>query len=182
MSVLSIQSRKTESPEAAEQLVIAAKRVSAVACVHRQLLGLDHLAALELQQFLRQLCENISEMLCDSDSPVPVVVEGVRIEVSRTLGVPLGCIVNELVINAAKRGKGKITFRLDTTPELGDCISVYNVGPSLPDGLPLGSSTRLGLRIIPALVKQINGRIEVGPGPGNEGRVSKVFFPTTAGV
>jgi two-component sensor histidine kinase len=180
VSLLSMQSRKAESPEAVEQLMIAARRVGAFERVHRQLHRLDHLAAVELKQFVVQLCEDISDMVLDSDTPEPIVVEGVQIEISSALGVPLGFIVNELITNAAKHGEGKITVRLETTTEFGHCLSVSNGGPGLPDGLHPGSSKRLGLRIIQALVRQINGRLQVGPGPGDQGACFKVFFPSTA--
>ena len=121
-------------------------------------------------------------MLFDGDAPHPVVVEGAQIEVPTALGVPLGFIVNELITNAAKHGKGKITVRLETTPELGHCLSVSNDGPGLPDGFHLGTSKRLGLQIIQALVRQINGRLQLGRGSGNEGPCFKVFFPATAAV
>jgi two-component sensor histidine kinase len=46
----------------------------------------------------------------------------------------------------------------------------------------ISSSKRSGLRIIQALVRQINGRLQLGRGPGNEGACFKVFFPATAAV
>jgi signal transduction histidine kinase len=38
----------------------------------------------------------------------------------------------------------------------------------------------LGLRIVQSLVRQIDGRLEVGRGPGQQGACFKVFFPSTA--
>ena len=180
VSLLSLQSRKTESREAAEQLMIAAKRVGAFGRVHRQLHLLDLLETVELKQYLAQLCEDISGMLFDGEASHPVVVEGVQIEVPTALGVPLGFIVNELITNAAKHGTGKVTVRLETSPERGHCLSVSNGGPGLPDGFHLGSSKRLGLTIVRSLVRQIDGRLEVGRGPEQQGACFKVFFPATA--
>jgi two-component sensor histidine kinase len=179
VSLLSLQSRKTESPEAAEQLMIAAKRVAAFGRVHRQLHLLDLLNTVELKQYVAQLCKDINEMLFDGVSPRPVVVEGVQIEIPTTLGVPLGFIVNELVTNAAKHATGEIIVRLETTAELGHCLSVSNGGPGLPTGFRPGSNKGLGLRIVRSLVRQINGRLQVGPGPGQQGACFQVFFPST---
>src|ERR1051325_6263187 len=123
--------------------MIAAKRVGAFGRVHRQLHLLDLLDTVELKQYVAQLCEDISGMLFDGDASHPIVVEGAQIEIPSALGVPLGFIVNELITNAAKHGTGKITVRLETSPELGHCLSVSNGGPVLPDGLQLGSSKRL---------------------------------------
>jgi two-component sensor histidine kinase len=119
-------------------------------------------------------------MLFDGDAPHPVVVEGAQIEIPTALGVPLGFIVNELVTNAAKHAEGEITVRLETTPELGHCLSVSNGGPGLPDGFHPSNSKGLGLRIVRSLVRQINGRLQVGRGPGQQGACFKVFFPSTA--
>jgi two-component sensor histidine kinase len=180
VSLLSLQSRRTDSPEAAEQLMNAAKRVGAFGRVHRQLHLLDLLDTVELKQYVAQLCEDISGMLFDGDAPDPIVVEGTQIEIPTALGVPLGFIVSELVTNAAKHGKGMITVTLETTPELGHCLSVSNGGPGLPDGFHVGSSKRLGLRLVQSLVTQIDGRIEARRGPGQQGACFKVFFPSTA--
>lgn len=178
VSLLSLQSRGTESPEAAAQLLIAAKRVGAFGRVHRQLHLLDHLHTVELKQYVAQLCEDISGMLFAGETPV--VVEGAQIEIPTSLGVPLGFIVSELITNAAKHGKGRITVRLETTPEHGHCLSVSNGGPGLPDGFHPGTSKGLGLRIVLSLVRQINGRLQVGQGPGHQGACFRVFFRSSA--
>jgi two-component sensor histidine kinase len=180
VSLLSLQSRKADSPEAAKQLMIAAGRVGAFGRVHRRLHLLDLLDRVELKQYLTQLCEDIAGMLFDGDAPDLVVIEGAQIEIPTALGVPLGFIVNELITNAAKHAKGKITVRLETSPELGHCLSVSSGGPRLPDGFHLGNRKGLGLRIIESLVKQIDGRLEVGRGPGQQGACFKVYFPSTA--
>jgi two-component sensor histidine kinase len=148
--------------------------------VHRQLHLLDLLDKVELKQYLTQLCQDIAGVLFDRDAPHPVVVEGAEIEIPTALGVPLGFIVNELVTNAAKHATGEITVRLETTPELGHCLAVSSGGPGLPDGFRPSSSKGLGLRIVQSLVRQIDGRLEVGRGPGQQGACFKVFFPSTA--
>jgi two-component system, sensor histidine kinase PdtaS len=182
VSLLSLQSRRAESPEATEQLMTAAKRVGAFERVHRQLHHLDCLDTVELKKFVVQLCEDISIMLFDPDTPHPIVVEGAQIEIPAALGVPLGFIVNELITNAAKHGQGNVTVNLETTPELGHCLSVSNSGPGLPDGFHPDSRKGLGLSIVQSLVRQINGRLQVLQGPGPEGVCFNVFFPSTAGV
>jgi two-component sensor histidine kinase len=179
VSLLVLQSRKTESAEAAAQLTIAAKRVGAFGRVHRRLHILDHLETVELKHFIEQLCEDLSGMLCDSNAAHSIAVEGVNIVIPTHLGIPLGFIVNELITNAAKHAEGEITVRLETTPELGHCLSVSDDGPGLPEGLPPGAKKGLGLKIIQSLVRQIDGQLQIGRGPGQHGACFKVFFPPT---
>jgi len=180
VGLLTLQSRQTQSPEAAAQLMIAAQRVGAFGRVHRRLHHLDHLETVELKHFIKQLCDDLSGMLCDERAAHSIAVEGVNIEIPANLGIPLGFIVNELITNAAKHARGEITVRLETTPELGHCLSVSDDGPGLPDGFHPGGVKGLGLKIIQALVRQMNGRLQVGPGAGQHGACFKVFFPTTS--
>jgi two-component sensor histidine kinase len=180
VSLLSLQSQKTESPEAAAQLRIAAKRVAAFGRVHRRLHLLDHRETVELKQYVEELCEDISGLLFGGNFPHPFAVEGAEIEIPAKLGIPLGFIVNELITNAAKHAKGEITVRVETTPESGHCLSVSNDGPALPDGFDPGGNRGLGLKIIQSLVREINGRLEVGRGPRQQGACFKVFFLSTA--
>jgi two-component sensor histidine kinase len=180
VSLLSLQSQKTESPEAAAQLQIAAKRVAAFGRVHRRLHLLDHSETVELKQYVQRLCADLSELLFDGNIPHSVAVEGGEIEIPTHLGIPLGFIVNELITNAAKHATGEITVRVETTPELGHCLSVSNDGPALPDGFDPGGSRGLGLKIIQSLVREIDGRLEAGRGPKERGVCFKVFFRLTA--
>jgi two-component sensor histidine kinase len=180
VSLLTLQSRQTQSAEAAAQLMTAAERVGAFGRVHRRLHHLDHLETVELKHFIEQLCGDLSGMLFHGNAAHSIAVEGVNIEIPANLGIPLGFIVNELISNAAKHARGEITVRLETTPELGHCLSVSDDGPGLPDGFHPGGVKGLGLKIIQALVRQMNGRLQVGPGAGQHGACFKVFFPTTS--
>jgi two-component sensor histidine kinase len=177
-SLLSMQSQKTESPEAAAQLRIAAKRVAAFGRVHRRLHLLDHRETVELKQYLAHLCADLSGLLFDGNAPYPFTVEGGEMEISTKLAIPLGFIVNELITNAAKHAEGEITVRVETTPE--PCLSVSSDGPALPEGFDPGANRGLGLKIIQSLVREINGRLEAGRGPRQQGACFKVFFPATA--
>jgi two-component sensor histidine kinase len=179
VSLLSMQSQKTESPEAAEQLKIAARRVGALGRVHRRLHLLDHSETVALKQYVGQLCEDLSGMLYDGKADHVIAVEGAEIEVATKLGILLGFIVNELITNAAKHAKGQITVRLDTTPGVGHCLSVSNDGAPLPQGFHPGNNKGLGLKIIQALVREISGQLRVGPGPEQQGACFKVLFPAT---
>src|ERR1700722_6141711 len=107
VSLLSLQSLKTESPEAAAQLRIAARRVAAFGRVHRRLHLLDHRETVELKQYVEQLCQDLSGLLFDGNAPHRFAVEGGEIIIPTKLAIPLGFIVNELITNAAKHAEGE---------------------------------------------------------------------------
>jgi two-component system, sensor histidine kinase PdtaS len=59
--------------------------------------------------------------------------------------VPLGFIVNELVTNAIKHGRGRIAIKLEASPHGGYALSVFNERPPLPEGFDPSASKGLGM-------------------------------------
>jgi two-component system, sensor histidine kinase PdtaS len=175
VSLLSLQSR-TASPEAAAQLAIAASRVASFGRVHRGLHLLDHLESVEFKQYLKNLCEDLSELLFQGETASTIVVEGVTVDMPTVLAIPLGFIVNELITNSAKYAKSNITVRLETSSAIGHSLSVLDDGPGLPAGFDPASSKGLGMKIIRSLVKQIGGELHIAHGKNGRGACFRVTF------
>ena len=115
VSLLSLQSRTATTPEAADQLTIAARRVASLGRVHRRLHLLDHQDHVEFKEYLQHLCEDLSGLLFQEGSGYAIVVEGAKAEIPTTMAIPLGFIVNELITNSAKYAAGHITVRIEVT-------------------------------------------------------------------
>ena len=105
-----------------------------------------------------------------------VVLEGVEITLPPVTAIPLGFIVSELITNAVKYGNGRIAVRLEPDPGNGYALSVSNDGPGLPEGFDPIASNGLGMSIILALVKQIDGELRIGRSDNNQGARFAVRF------
>jgi two-component sensor histidine kinase len=175
VSLLSIQSR-TASPEAASQLKVAAGRVSSFGRVHQRLHLLDHQESVEFKQYLQLLCEDLSGLLFQGETGHTIRVEGPGMDIPTVFAIPLGFIVNELVINSAKYARSNITVRLQTMLPVGHALSVSDDGPGWPAGFDPAESKGLGMRLIGSLVKQIGGELQLGPGENGIGACSTVTF------
>ena len=81
VSLLSLQSRAATTPEAAAQLTIAARRVTGLGRVHRQLHLLDHQDSVEFKEYLQHLCEDLSGLLFQEGTGCAIVVEGADCEI-----------------------------------------------------------------------------------------------------
>jgi two-component sensor histidine kinase len=173
-SLLSLQSRTTKNPEAAEQLSIAGNRVAALGRVHRRLHVLDHVDTVEFKAYASRLCEDLSGMLHRERRAI--VVEGDEAEIPTVLGIPLGFIVNELVTNSIKYGTGTISVRLASTPE-GHSLAVSDEGPGLPEDFAATGPRGLGMKIIQSLVRQIAGELRIDRGDPDRGARFTVLFP-----
>jgi two-component system, sensor histidine kinase PdtaS len=175
VSLLSLQSR-TASPEAAAQLKVAAGRVASFGRVHQRLHLLDHQESVEFKQYLQRLCEDLSGLLFQGETGHTIRVVGPRMDIPTVFAIPLGFIVNELVINSAKHARSNITVRLQTMPPAGHVLSVLDDGPGWPAGFDPAESKGLGMRLIGSLVKQIGGELKIGPGQDGSGACSTVTF------
>jgi two-component sensor histidine kinase len=177
VSLLSLQSRASANAEVASQLAAAADRIATIARMHRRLHYCDGIQSVAFKQFLDDLCRDFSTMLSSDQRPERVVVvEGIEIKLPSVTAIPLGFIVNELVTNAAKYGKGRITIRLERNPAKGYALSVSNDGPSLPEGFDPAAGKGMGMRIIRSFVERIGGALRIGRGDNTQGTRFTVQF------
>ncbi|MGZ9128076.1 MAG: sensor histidine kinase [Candidatus Binatia bacterium] len=177
VSVLSLQSRASENAEAASQLATAADRIVAIARIHRRLHSLDGATTVAFKKFLEDLSTDFSSMVSSPESGErEIVVEGEEIELPTVTCRPLGFIANELITNAAKYGKGRITVRLEHNLEKGYALSVSNDGPALPQGFDPAASKGLGMKIVQSFVRRIGGELRITQDENGKGPRFMVLF------
>ena len=173
VSLLSLQSRASANAEVA----VVANRVSAIARIHRDLHTCDGVQTVALKQYIEDLCRDFSTMLSSEKSLEQVIaVEGIEINLPTATGIPLGFIVNELITNAAKYGKGRIMVRLEANSGKGHALSVSNDGPPLPEVFDPAVRKGLGMTIIRSLVERIGGELRIGRGDKGQGTRFTVLF------
>jgi two-component sensor histidine kinase len=162
-SLLHLQA-KTAGP-AASQFHNAAARVMAIAVVHEQLHTHDEVGKVELDRYLRDLCEAIGAASSSPDRNWPLVVDACPHIISTDMAIPLGLIVNELVTNAIQHSRpvgegGHVQIALKTTPDdISLSVSDPGEGPATPTP---GLGTRhagLGTRIVEALGQQLGATV-----------------------
>jgi two-component system, sensor histidine kinase PdtaS len=90
-------------------------------------------------------------------------------------GIPLSLITNELVTNAIKYGKERITVKLSQSGE-GHALSVSNDGSTLPEGFDPAACAGLGMSLVLSLAQQIGGELRVDAGNENEFTRFTVLF------
>ena len=176
VSLLSLQSRTATTPEAADQLTIAARRVAALGRVHRTLHLLDLQDHVEFKDYLQHLCEDLSGLLVQDGSGYAIVVEGANVEIPTTMAIPLGFIVNELITNSAKYAEGHVSVRIEATSPTDRSLSVVDDGPGMPAGFKPEDSKGLGMKIVLSLVQQIGGTLSILPGDNGRGTRFLVKF------
>ena len=168
-ALLSMQSRSPDVGDAGPHLQLAANRVAAVAQVHRHFYA-EGADATSCITFLRRLCADLQQVLGR-----PIEVSGDEGDVPTRWIQPIGLVVNELVTNAAKHGKGLIEVVYEIG-EAGHSLIVSDEGTSLPEGFdPQAANKSLGMRVVTSLAKQLGGELTAGRTPSG-GSCFKVAF------
>jgi two-component system, sensor histidine kinase PdtaS len=144
---------------------------------HRRLHSFEGATTVAFKKFLEDLCSDLSSLVSSGQpGERDIAVEGVEIELSTVTCRPLGFTANELITNAAKYGKGRITVRLEQNLEKGYSLSVSNDGPALPEGFDLAAGNGLGMRSVRAYVERIGGELLIERGDEDQGSRFTVLF------
>lgn len=150
------------SSDAQERLEAIRRRVHALSLVHQQLIGTQDLATLDLQPFLNDLCANLAHGTALAARRVRVATDIPSIPISLDRAVPIGLIVTELFLNAAKHAfpdgrEGTITVEAeqDAKGTLTLCIGDDGVGRA--GEAPVQS--QVGSLILSSLVTQLKARM-----------------------
>lgn len=160
-ALLNLQSRSVESEEASRELLLAGGRVEAIARVHQNIYLSDDCETSDCGGYLDRLCENLSAVLGAGDNVrIGVTCAEARLPSDRI--APLGLIVNELVTNAAKNGADEIRVTLEQSPGGQFTLAVADNGGGLPDGFDPVAVHGLGMKVIRATAKQLDGTLDFG--------------------
>ena len=163
-SVVRLQARAVEQPEAREALDKTLDRIIAVGRVHEQLYtASDGVGAFDAGRYAEGLARDLIDSLGREDIELLTQVEPVMLDVRHA--VPLALILNELITNALKYGcpadrRSRITVALGTEGELLR-LSVADDGDGLPNAFSPAASKSLGMRAIEALARQLGGSFEI---------------------
>ena len=176
VALLSLQSRKEANAEAASRLSIAADRVRAIAGLHHHLHSMDGTPTVDFKPYLDRLCRDHSTMSMSEERPDQLLaVDAIELSLPTTIGIPLSLIVNELITNAIKHGRGRITVTLARSGK-GHALSVSNDGADLPEGFDPTASKGLGMTLVSSLVRQIGGKLRIDRGDDGDSTRFTVLF------
>jgi len=156
-SLLRIQARRTESPEARHALAEATERVASMAVVHDLLAGSDE-ERVDFAEAARTVVGLVSRGLLGDTARIAVRVSGSTGLVEAHVATALALAVAELVHNAIEhafvgRDTGVVEVTMRRVP--GELVlAVRDDGVGLPAGFDPASSANLGLEIVSTVVEK----------------------------
>ncbi|MCU0549184.1 MAG: sensor histidine kinase [Leptolyngbya sp. Prado105] len=164
-SLLDLQAMRTQDSTVQAILRSNQSRVSSIALVHERLSQSNHATQIELGEYLQNLAAILVRTYAIEPDRVTFRTEiSGAVELSSNQAVPVGLILNELVLNALKHGlagsAGEITVSLRITGSQIVLI-VSDSGERFPTDFDAISPRSLGFQLINSLVQQINGILSI---------------------
>lgn len=192
-SLLSLQAERLESSQMLAVLEDTQSRVAAIAAIHEQLYASKDLSSIEFGPYLRTLVRGLFGFHSVNKERIALAVDAAEVVLNVDQAIPLGLIVNELVINALKHafpqdGSGRIAVSLTYTPASAPGqdpvhedmvrLRVEDDGVGLGPDIDISQVQSMGFTLVNLLVQQLRGTLEIGRGSGLA--VSVSFSPRYA--
>ena len=180
-SLLQLGSTTIKDPQALEVLRESQGRIKSMALIHERLYRSDHLARIDLAEYLRGLVSEIFRSYEVDPQAVRFRVEADELVVGPDTAIPCGLIVHELVTNSLKHAFGpgqrdnkNGEVEISLIPQDGNCVTliVRDNGAGLPKHVYFGSPGSSGLHLVKAMVEQLGGAMEILTTNGTEFRLT----------
>ena len=170
-SLLYLQAKNVDQSTALDAFKESHNRIKSMALVHEKLYRSKNLAGIEISDYIHNLTSYLFQSYGVSADRIERKIFIENIQLGIDTAIPCGLIVNELVSNSLKHAfkegqKGEIRIELRTIGEGMYRMVIADNGVGMDTSLDLEKRQTLGLQLVNALVKQIDGKIKVESGPG----------------
>jgi two-component sensor histidine kinase len=174
-SLLTLEKRRSTSPEQAAALESAIGRIETMSRLHRRLYDPGASNA-SIETHLRETVADLIDMAGRTGVELAVDAPDVQLELSRL--ITLSMLVSELAMNSLKHAfgegpGGRISVSLVRLDDLTLELSVGDNGCGIQEGQR--SRGGLGSRIVENLGTQLGGKVRIESGPG--GVTTRLAFP-----
>jgi two-component sensor histidine kinase len=180
-SILRMQAHQEADAHTRDQLEKAGLRISSIQHVHGRLYRSGDMRTIEFSQYLRDLCNDLSDSVMQEEAGHRVKLETdcERIRIGTDIASKLGLVVNEFVTNAVKHGTGSDgDTKIRVSGHARDNIFVLQVadnGAGLPADFDIARIKGLGMRLVRFVAGSLGG--EAGAENAETGAVFFVTIP-----
>jgi PAS domain S-box-containing protein len=170
-SLLRLEASRSEHLPTKSVLKDMQNRIRAMALLHEAVYRSGQFAEVDLTRYLQQVTQKLFRALAPAGEAIRLRLELAPVRLALDQAVPCGLLVNELVANALKHGfpdgrGGEIHVAVacvDGGPQVR--LRVADTGIGLPADFAARRGQSLGLQLVSDLTRQLQGRLEIGPGP-----------------
>lgn len=164
-SLLNIQQRRINDPEAIEAIQESKNRVESMALIHKSLYQNNDLSNINSRDYIQQLVAYIFKTYSINQNIISYHLDVQTIKMDMDTLIPLGLILNELVNNAIKHAfsekeGGTISIIMKEQKEK-IMLQVSDNGIGMPDEQKLRNANSFGFKMVQAFVKKLNATLNI---------------------
>jgi two-component sensor histidine kinase len=161
-SLLEMQARRMDTPEAKQALRESESRLRALALVHTQLFKNEQNTTIDLKHYLTQIVDSLSNIFKTEENKLQISTDYCNYEINAEDAMRLGLIVNEKITNSVKHAFHKvdqpeINIKTFVNNENKFVLDYHDNGPGLDETVCSDNATEqsLGMKLIGLLKKQL---------------------------
>jgi PAS domain S-box-containing protein len=169
-SLLRLESGRNTHTETQSVLQTMQGWIRSMALLHETIYRAGTYAVVDLGRYLEQIATQTFRALLGSRDSIHLRLRMGTVHVGIDQATPCGLLVTELLSNAIKHGftgecRGEIVVVLEQVHDEDVWrISVSDTGVGLPADFELRRQESLGMQLVSALVTQVGGSLQIGPG------------------
>lgn len=174
-SLISLKIDGAPSPATQDALRETLTRIRSMSLIHEHLYRRGTFAAISMATYVTELAHHLQEIFAPPSGEVDLAVAiAPELRLSLDQAISCGLLLNELVTNALKHAFPTAAPREDAPRirvalELREhtfLLTVQDNGVGIGEDLMETDRRTLGLRLVQALVRQLEGTLHFAPGPG----------------
>ncbi len=171
-SLLNMKKNMVEGKEAKEALKDMQNKIYSMALVHNLLLNFSVDKRISFQDYVSKLSNEIVDSnSIDNQVKLDLNIENQPLSIEKV--IPLGLILNELIVNSLKHAKveGTLIIKIDFNRKKNAYVLIYtdNGSPfSIPSDL---DETHLGMDLIQSLADQLDAQLKMDTSHGMEVKI-----------
>ena len=164
-SLLSLDLDSIIDPSDRDRFESAIGRINSLSSLYERLCLSDDRATVNLQSYFTSLVDSVQKAIMPQDAGVTIVTNIDELHLPAEQALPLGLVLNEMLINAFKyayptQAQGKIRISLLRQGNRAT-LSVADDGPGFPIGLDPHTATSTGMLIMNMLAKQLKAELKL---------------------
>lgn len=178
MSLLNTQSAFLKNNAALAAIRESQNRVQAIALIHQKLYSSSNVAYIDIAVYIKELVNYLADSYDAHDRGIRFEQQIEPVKMDVTQAIPIGLMLNEAITNAIKYAfphrRGFINISLGTIDDNNMMLNIADDGIGLPEDFDMKEASSLGMEMMKALSKQLDGNLKI---EDNDGVVITFVFP-----
>jgi two-component sensor histidine kinase len=169
--LLYLQSKSATDEAAIEAFKESQNRIKSMALLHEKLYRSSNMAKIDFAEYIKNLVSYLHQSYGASSRKIELKINIDNVLLGIDTAIPCGLIISELVSNSLKHAfpegaSGEIRVELHSVGDNGFKMIISDNGIGLKKDSDSRAGSTLGLQLVNALVKQIDGCLKLDSSHG----------------